>query len=209
VAGRAAPAGTESAARARCTKYETKVTKANDGNHSPRQTRKAWAWIDACSAGYTSARLYHLVFVMADLEFRYFSAYHIHKALLKRLMQHLRRKGIAASYHAAREIDDEKGEHLHVYLCVEASTKRPDAILNRKTGDWLATYAAKQGVKVYINEPRDPMHNGLDYMTLPASKPEKVADAKAWVSYLFKARSKPSSGEIYTSSRANNDLQTA
>jgi hypothetical protein len=203
MAKRAAPASAESATHVRRAKYETKVTKANDGNHSPRQTRKAWAWIDACSASYTSARLYHLVFVMADLEFRCFGVYHIHKALLKRLMQHLRRKGIVASYHAAREIDDEKGEHLHVFLAVEGhSPKRPDAILNRKPNDWLATYAATQGIKVYINEPRDPMHNGLDYMTLPASKPEKVADAKAWVSYLFKARSKPTSGEIYTSSRA-------
>lgn len=199
---RAAPSDAKKAIKTRQSKYKTKITAANDGTHNTRQMRKAWEWIDDCSATYTSARVYHLVFMMADPEFRHFPSYHIHKSLLKRLMQHLRRKGIEASYQAARENDEDKGEHLHVFLAVEGhSPKRPDGILNRKASDWLTRFAAKQGVKVYINEPRDPMHNGNDYMTLPASKPEKIADAKTWVSYLFKVRSKPDSGEIYSSSR--------
>jgi hypothetical protein len=191
-------------------KYDTKITAANGGNHSPRQTRKAWSWIDECSANYTAARLYHLVFVMADSEFGCeFTAYHIHKAVLKRLMQHLRRKGIEAGYHAAREIDNDKGDHLHVFVCVESFAKRPSAVLNRKPEDWLVKFAAGQGVKVYINEPRDPMHNGQTFMRLPASKPEKIADAKKWVSYLFKNRSKPDRGEIYSASRVTDHLQPA
>jgi hypothetical protein len=191
-------------------KYDTKITAANGGNHSPRQTRKAWAWIDECSAEHTAARLYHLVFVMADSEFgREFTAYHIHKSVLKRLMQQLRRKGIEASYQAAREIDDEKGDHLHAFVCVESFAKRPSAVLNRKPEDWLVKFAAAQGVKVYINEPRDPMHNGKTFMRLPASKPEKIADAKKWVSYLFKKRSKPDHGEIYSASRRIDHLEPA
>jgi hypothetical protein len=209
VAHRAASSAGKSASAA-SGKYDTKITAANGGNHSPRQTRKAWSWIDECSANYTAARLYHLVFVMADSEFgREFTAYHIHKTVLKRLMQHLRRKGIEAGYQAAREIDDEKGDHLHVFVCVESFAKRPSAVLNRKPEDWLVKFAAEQGVKVYINEPRNPMHNGQTFMRLPASKPEKIADAKKWVSYLFKKRSKPDRGEIYSASKTIDRLRPA
>jgi len=182
-------------------KYETRVTRANGGNHDPQQTRRAWSWIDTCSMVYKSARLYHLSFVMADQEFRFMNVAHIHKGLLKRLMQHLRRNGIEASFYAARELDDDKGEHLHIFLCVEAAFKRPNAILNRKPDRWLAKAAAKAGVRVYINPPRNQMHRGLDYATLPKTKPAKIADAKCWVSYLFKRRSKPAEGQVYSCSR--------
>lgn len=181
-------------------KYNTVITEANEGNHSPHQTKLSWQWIDDCTEKYRSARLYHVVF--ANLKEHATCAGYINqKAVLKDLMQKLKRKGMNASYRAAREVDEKKGEHLHVYICVEASEKIPDGILNRIKNGWLSTYTRKRGLQVYLNEPKDPMHSGNSYISLPKSKPNKIADAKIWVSYLHKARSKPSRGEIYTASR--------
>jgi len=131
-----------------------------------------------------------------------YRGYATNKALLKDLMQRLRRKGIRCSYRACREIDEgPKGDHLHVYLCCDASVANPAQLLNLTTDGWLYQYAKDVGAYVHLNEPKDPMHSGQRYMSLPPSKPEKILDAKVWVTYLFKRRTKPDSGEIYTSSR--------
>jgi hypothetical protein len=45
------------------------------------------------------------------------------------------------------------------------------------------------------------MHSGLDYMTLPVSKPLKVADVKIRISYIYKRRSKPTTGTVYSCSK--------
>jgi hypothetical protein len=180
--------------------YETKITLANGGNHNPRQTKKAWEWIDQCAETYYSPRLYHVAFGNHP-DFNGWASYPAHKSLLKDLMQRLRRKGMRCSFKAAREHDDKKGEHLHAYICVESAYRMPDTVINRIDNGWLKNYARKRGIAVYINEPRDPMHSGNDYISLPRSKPEKIADAKEWVSYIYKQRSKPAFGEIYTGSR--------
>ena len=174
-------------------KYQTLITECNEGNHSPQHTRQAWAWIDQCATEYRSPRLYHLCFAGAE--------YHAHKSMLKDIAQRLRRKRIRCSWRAAREIDESRGDHLHVFLCCEASLNNPCHILNRKEKGWLIIYGRKRGIKVFINPPLDPMHSGENYMSLPLSKKEKIADAKIWVSYLYKQRSKPEKGEIYSASR--------
>lgn len=185
-------------------KYETLITRANGGNHNPPGTRKAWLWIEACSKEYKSPRLYHLVFCPHREAAIHagFAGYRTNKALLKDLMQHLRRKGIRCSYRAAREIDEgPKGDHLHVFLCCESSEVNPIQVLNLTLDGWLYQYAKDVGAYVHLNEPKDPIHSSQRYMSLPPSKPEKIADAKIWISYLFKRRTKPEAGEIYTSSR--------
>jgi hypothetical protein len=116
-------------------KYETPITLKNGGNHSPKQTRLAWQWIDTCSATYKpSARLYHLAFAMADKEFQYFRVHHIYQDLLKAFRRYLSSRGIQSNYQAAREKDAAKGEHLHVFLCVQADGKRLEGIFNRTSG---------------------------------------------------------------------------
>lgn len=186
-------------------KYETVITLKNGGNHNPPGTRKSWHWIDACSKEYKSPRLYHIV-ICRHLEFSEhceYDGYATNKSVLKDLMQRLRRKGIRCSYRACREIDDgPKGDHLHAYICCEASETNPDQLLNMTLDGWLYRYAAAVGAYVHLNSPRDPMHSKQRYMSLPPSKPEKIADAKIWISYLFKRRTKPESGEIYSSSRS-------
>jgi hypothetical protein len=174
-------------------KYETVITDANEGLHSIRAFKSGMRMIDECVEAYSSPRLYHLVFQGAE--------YVGHKSLLKDLLQRLSRKRIRRSYRAAREVDEVKGDHLHVYLCVESSCNNPDHILNRKSNGWLYIYAKKRGIKVYLNAPRDEMHNARNYISLPVSKPEKIEDAKLWLSYLYKKRSKPSKGQVYSASR--------
>lgn len=174
-------------------KYQTRITDVNEGLHSPRAYRSALKMIDECVQHYFSPRLYHIVFSGAE--------YPAHKALLKDLIQRLKRANIRSSYRAAREKDALKGEHLHVYICVESHLNNPCHVLNRKESGWLSTYADKRGIKVQLNPPRDEMHNGHNYMSLPQSKPEKIEDAKLWLSYLYKRRSKPKLGQVYSASR--------
>lgn len=185
-------------------KYETRITLANGGNHNPVGTKKAWKWIDECSKAYKSARLYHLVFCVDRQQgpFSCYQGYRTNKAILKDLVQRLRRKGVRCSWRACREIDEgPKQDHLHVFLCCESASVSPEQVLNLTVDGWLYQYATKSGAYVHLNPPSDPMHSCLRYMSLPQSKPEKIQDAKIWVSYLFKRRTKPDSGEIYTSSK--------
>lgn len=187
-------------------KYRTVVTEAHGGNHNTEQTKAAWEWIDWCSRNYSEARLYHLCFIG--------STYTNQQLVRKRLMQQLKRKGMAASFIGAREISEKKGEHYHVYLCCDSSRTgiNPCSIITRTTGGWLQSLCTDHDIKLQINPPRGLMHvrNSLDgckapttpnYSTLPRSKPEKVADAKVRISYLFKRDTKPVGGQIYTSSR--------
>ena len=121
--------------------------------------------------------------------------------MLKDVAQRLRRKRIRCSWRAAREIDESRGDHLHVFLCCEASLNNPCHVLNRKDKGWLTTYGRKRGIIVFINPPQDSMHSEENYMSLPPSKNEKIEDAKVWLTYLYKERSKPGSGEVYSASR--------
>lgn len=178
-------------------KYQTRITEVNEGLHSSRAYRSALKMIEECVQHYFSPRLYHVVFSGAE--------YPAHKALLKDLIQRLKRRNIRSSFRAAREKDELKGEHLHIFICVESHLNNPCHILNRKENGWLSIYAGKRGIKVQLNPPRDEMHNGQNYMSLPATKPEKIEDAKLWLSYLFKKRSKPESGQVYSASRFLDD----
>ncbi|MFS2138554.1 hypothetical protein [Duganella sp. Dugasp56] len=185
--------------------YNTVVTDANGGNHAPHQTKMTWDWIDNCAETYHSPRLYHIVLNnLPDLVG--WASYSMQKAVLKDLMQHLRRKKLKASFRSGREIDDSpkgKGEHLHIFICIESHLFNPDHILNMKKDGWLVKYAAQRGIHVYVNPPKNEIHSGRNYMSLPLSKPYKIDDAKQWASYLHKIRTKPTGGEVYSCSRSN------
>lgn len=201
-------------------KYETVITRQNGGNHNPKGTKQAWEWLDACIEAYKYPRLYHLVITAhKDLAaFAGYKGYETNKSILKDLMQRLRRKGIRCSYRACREVNDhEKGDHIHAFICCESGEKNPDKILTDSRNGWLQKYANLVGASVWISAPQNEMHDRLPYMTLtpprsdkkggeltPADEAKKcrIEDAKIWVSYLQKKRTKPDSGEVYTSSRS-------
>jgi hypothetical protein len=182
--------------------YPTEIVDAigkggpNGGYHNKKQYRLAVAMLDKCMTEYKSPRLYHLAFTG--------STYETHKAFLKKLARHLREHDIKARYRAAREIDGMKGEHLHIMMCVQAAGgPNPDHILNRKQTQWMVLESQAVGIKVYLNQPLNKALHGsnANYMSLPRSNPAKLKDARLWVSYLYKVRGKPASGEVYSSSR--------
>lgn len=200
-------------------KYETVITRQNGGNHCPKATKQSWEWLDACIAAYKYPRLYHLVITAhKDLAtFAGYKGYETNKAILKDVMQRLRRKGIRASYRACREVNDhEKGDHVHAFICCESGEKNPDKVLTDSRNGWLQKYANLAGANVWLSAPQDSIHDGFDYMKLtppkhneegesltPADedKTRRIADAKIWVSYLQKRRTKPDCGEVYSCSR--------
>lgn len=182
--------------------YPTQIVDAvtasgpNGGYHNKKQYRLAVEMLDTCMTDYNSPRLYHLALSG--------STYEAHKAFLKKLLRHLREHGIKASYRAAREIDGTKGEHLHVAMCVQGQGgPNPDHVLNRKQTQWLVQASEALGIKVYLNAPGNKSLHGdsANYMSLPKSNPAKLKDARLWLSYLFKRRGKPETGEVYSSSR--------
>lgn len=156
---------------------------------------------------YQSAQLYHLCFVGSTQVEPY-------KEAIKALVEYLRDRKMPCQYRAAVEVSDseESNElHMHVFLLVEAKFVKPIGYIHRKAGGWLKEMAMKKGIDFHINHPRDPLHFGKKgqqhpFATLPPSKPEKLADCINWISYLYKARSKPNFRQRYFASRPTREI---
>ena len=186
-------------------KITTKVTDANGGMHDPKQFKKAKEMLENCS--YEKARLYHLSFYGAEQVAPY-------QAVMKALCARLRSYGSPCQWKACVEDDEAKGLHMHVFLLVEAAAYNPDHIINRKSDGWLTMTVTKEMIDFHLNPPRDPIHLGRDgtkrnYATLPKTKPAKLANCVEWISYLYKARSKPNMTHLYFSSRPTREKVTA
>jgi len=173
------------------------VLERNGGLHSYKQYKLAIDMVDEIVTTYKSARLYHICFTGSDLP--------SYQCMLKDLMRRLDRKGIRADYQACYEICETKGAHYHVFLFCESSEVNPCSVLNCYPDGWLVMTAARYGIEVELNKPRGAMHQTgirkLSYIALPKTKQEKIWDAKIWISYLYKNRTKPDSGSVYSSSR--------
>lgn len=180
--------------------HETAITRANGGLHSVRHYREAIDWLEVCAYRYREPRLFHLVFQCAR---ETGDDYARQKYILKRLAQELRRHGVPNGYRAAREVDMRRGEHLHAFVVVDAAEADPGRLVSERKDGWLYQAAAERHVEVFLNRPRNLMHQRdggrrLDYVELRGAA---LADAKIWISYLFKTRSKPAQGQIYSASR--------
>ena len=157
---------------------------------------------------YQSAQLYHICFVGSTQVEPY-------KEAVKSLVEHLRDKNMPCQYRAALEegdTEDSNELHMHVFLLVEAKFAKPIGIIHRKPEGWLKTMAMKKGIDFHLNHPRSPLHFGRNgqqklYASLPPSKPEKLADCINWISYLYKARSKPKIRQRYFASRPNREIR--
>lgn len=183
-------------------KLKTKITEANEGMHDPVGYQKAKAMIE--NHEYIQARLYHLCFRGSTQVKPYQDAI---KALAERLRDH----DAPCQWKAALEEDNGEELHMHVFLLVEANRFIPDHIINRKSGEWLDIMTLKKGITFMINPPRSSIHNPPDKSTknfakVPKTKKEVVADCVEWISYLYKARSKPDLRQIYFSSRPTRAL---
>jgi len=184
-------------------KITTRITDANEGMHDLKGYQKAKEMIE--SHEYVQARLYHVCFMGSTQVKPYQDA-------IKALAEKLRKHGAPCQWKAALEEDDGKELHMHVYFLVESHKFDPNHIINRKAGGWLDIMTLKRDITFHINPPRSAIHNPQDkptknYATVPKTKQVKVADCVEWISYLYKARSKPALSQIYFSSRPGRQVK--
>jgi hypothetical protein len=194
--------------------YPTSVVNAkNNGGYHPlgkRAYRSAVKLIYDCLLVYREPRLYHLCFQgRTNNE---------HKAMLHALVQMIDRKGVSCEWFSAREVDSEKGEHLHVFMLIDSGKVRAQSILNGFEDQFLGRECLKRGILLHINPPRNEIHGNNRYAALPylgagnkatVTGFARLEDAMIWLTYAFKARGKPDvddkkiSGHIFSRSRPN------
>lgn len=175
-----------------------------DGKRAYRKARKT---LTQCLLTYERPRLYHLGFKGQSVK--------VYKDLLQALRQHLVSKGAPCEWWGAVEEDEASGKHMHVFLVVDAKKARTHKIFQVDEERFLGREAAKRGIRPYVNPPRNAMHNGCYHIELPwqgssretsAEANERLEDALVWLTYLYKARSKPvnaEGGQIFPTSRPN------
>ncbi|GAB3374283.1 hypothetical protein [Massilia agri] len=154
-------------------------------------------------------RLYHLCFEG--------KSHRQQMKMLKALVQMADRAGINCEWFAARETADRtKVDHLHVFMVIDAYGIKVAKLFNQFDDGQVAQLCAKHGVNFSIFSPKDDLgiHGNNTYMALPYQGPgnretelgrKRLADALTWLTYNYKARSKPTEeeadGQIFPSSR--------
>jgi hypothetical protein len=196
-------------------KYPTKIVNANKNAGYHRQGKRAYCkavtMIRSSLTRYREPRLHHLCFQG--------STNTAHKRLLQCLVQKLDRKSLPCEWFSAREVDSDKGEHLHVFMLLDSAAVRTQSVLNSFEDQFLGRECEKRGILLHINRPRNLQLHGLNrYAALPYLGPNnrataqgmaRLEDALLWLTYIYKARGKPdaddkkANGQIFSSSRPN------
>lgn len=177
-----------------------------------RAYRNSINTIHRCLPLYREARLYHLCFEGMTDEV----PHKTNMAMLHALVQMAEREGIKCEWFAAREkADATKADHLHVFMLIDAYGIKVAKLFNQFEDGRVQQHCMAHGVKFAIFSPKDykGIHGRNTYMALPYQGPgnrqtalgtERLADALIWLSYIGKARSKPTDdadGQIFPASR--------
>jgi hypothetical protein len=125
---------------------------------------------------------------------------------------------------SARECSIERGEHLQIFIVVDAKGSPPQAILNMFDDCWLTKECRKRGLNdPWIAKPKNEIHGGNHYAQLPFLGPTnratdqgkaRLIDALEWLSYIHKTRDKldkewEKQGQIFSASRPKRDKKVA
>ena len=155
--------------------------------------RAAKTKIIQCLTHYRQPRLYHLILSC--------NTYSQHKTVLTALCQRLTRAGVPHEWFSARECSVERGEHLHIFILVDADNSPPQAILNTFKDSWLTKECRSQGLNdPWIASPSNEIHSGNYYAQLHYLGPtnrateqatQRLVNVMEWLSDIYKARDKP------------------
>lgn len=177
---------------------DTIVSAYNNGGwhkQGKRAYRNAVRKITDCLPLYREARLYHLCFEG--------KTHPEHMKMLHAVRQMATRAGIECEWFAAREVaDGTKTDHLHVFMLIDAYGNNVWKVFNQFDDGQVGQLCSDKGVKFAIFSPKDfqGIHGRNNYMALPYQGPgnretalgrKRLADALVWLTYLYKARSKP------------------
>ena len=177
-------------------KLETDIHRANGGNHSPVNYRKAMNMLT--THPYSNGRLYHIVFTHSEDRT-------VYRKAVELLCKELRARGMPCRYKACYELDKFKRFHKHVFILIEAKDCDPDTLIHFKEGDWFTEMTKELGIQFKIAEPTNEIHRvagkQVNYAYVPKKAGVKLDNCLVWISYLTKVRSKAGViGQIYTGS---------
>lgn len=184
-------------------KWITSTTLKHGGLHSIKEFKNGVEMLEHCAHHFRNPRLFHVCLTGASLD--------TYKLVLKRLCRSLAAAGVEYRYKAALEEDSIKGLHFHVMLVLgtdqqtsrfvthaDESGKLENESLLRKV--IRHTWSECPALAYKVNPPRS---NGgkVSFLQFNQSNQAFFDEAVDWLSYIYKARSKPASGSVYFSDR--------
>ena len=175
--------------------------RANGGLHDQEQFKKAVSMLERAAHNWRRPRLFHIIQTGSNV-----SAY---QKLLNEFSDRLRRAGVLCEWVRCIEFDSTKGLHCHVMMVISTPDTLPSRYLttaNEHGKEKVSllrqvvreVQADSQDLKVRVQAPAS--HPG-GFIEFNQTNQQLLNEAVEWCSYIFKLRSKPTSGQCYQSSR--------
>lgn len=185
-------------------KIETRIHRANGGNHSPVNYRKHKNML--LTHPYAIGLLFHIVLTGSEDR-------KVYRKAVELLCKQLRSKGMPCRYKACYERDKWKRFHKHIFILIEAKHTHPNSIIHYSETGWFTQMLKGLGLGFNICSPEDVMHHvggkKVNYAYVPKKAGSKLEDCCEWISYLTKVRSKAGvDGQVYTGSTNREPKQT-
>jgi hypothetical protein len=183
-------------------RWVTRVTRPHGGLHKQEEFKKAVAMMEHCAHTFRNPRLFHICFTGADVS--------IYQSVMVRFCRTLKAEGVEYRYKAALESDCEKGLHFHVMIVLGSESQTHRFITpsdeSGKTENESAlrkavrhTWSECNALAYSVNRPRS--QGGLPFIQFNQTNEERFNEAVEWMSYIYKARSKPSGCTVYYSDK--------
>jgi hypothetical protein len=176
----------------------------NGGLHRQEEFRKGVRMLEHCARHFRNPRLFHICFTGAGVP--------VYQSVMQRFCRVLKAEGVAYKWKGAVEEDAEKGLHCHVMIVLgceyqthrfitsvdEAEKIEGESALRKA---WRHTLADCSLLKYRVNPPQCRKGQKVAFIQFNQSNQEFFDEAVEWMSYAYKARSKPEAGTVYFSDK--------
>lgn len=190
-------------------KWVTDVTLPHGGLHKQEEFKKGVEMLKHCAHNFRNPRLFHICFTGAHL--------YAYLLVMTRFCRVLKAEGVEYRYKAALEHDESKGVHYHVMIVLGTdeqtgrfitATDESGKFENESTLRKAArqTWGECGSLDYSVNRPKS--QGGLPFIQFNQSNQGFFDEAVEWMSYIYKARSKPASGTVYFSDRQDDDTRS-
>ena len=187
-------------------KWYTNTTDRHGGLHKQEEFKKGVTMLEYAAHNFRNPRLFHICFTGANLE--------IYQLTMIRFCRALSGAGVDYRYKAALEHDSAKGLHFHVMIVLGTNNQTHRFITSsNETGKIENESALRKAVRqtwgdcctlaYKVNPPYS--RGGLAYIQFNQTNMTFFGEAVEWISYIYKARSKPERGTVYFSDRKEDE----
>jgi len=174
----------------------------NEGIDDQEKFKSAVAMLEYAAHHWRNPRLYHIIQTGATPA--------TYQAVLNKFCQKLRRAGGQCEWKSCIEFDIDKGLHSHAMIVIETPGTLPSRYITTRNESGkeevsMLRHVVRgvqidcQDLKVRVQAPASQRLAGC--IQFNQTNQELLNEAVEWCSYIFKKRSKPTSGECYKSSR--------